>query len=598
MQGPWPFFLGSDRQMADDFFRPGFTASVWATGEPLGGLFYTVALGNNISELGVTAANDTRDLSTSASVWWMPTTGEFGPRGGLGDFEHHEELATRIGVSATRTREDCYAQISQPTPLNTQIRLSDGLLLFQTGALADGLTFSDRVTYAEMALDAGFKLRGFHLQGEYYLRWLGDFVADGPVPLDDIFDHGFFVQAMQMVVPRLLGLYATGSYIFDQFERHPWELGGGISVYPAGTRSWRLNPAPDLRRPLAGRIAVRLLRGRADRPHPVAGGGSAAVNGGRMNTRWQFGERALSAGAGLLVLAGVGWATAQSTAKGPATAAGAVINDVHLHLTDYVQEGPDIRTLLGVIGKQVGRAALFGVPLQQLWSQRVSGDNAPTYYLNADTPLYYYSFTDAQIAMAYRSLSTEQRARFDPMITGFNPADMYAVDHVRRVLRTFPGVFTGIGEFTIHKEFVSSKVAGAVASLPDPALDRVLEFAAESGLLVLLHNDIDVPFAKPGAKPVIPRQQMALLARHPKPRRLGARGRGSGDHPCAPRRHGRGLLTIELHHLHFDISWSEIAKYLVACDATIRLRPTFSTAIRTASCSAPTRSRPPDPERT
>ena len=62
--------------------------------------------------------------------------------------------------------------------------------------------------------------------------------------------------------------------------------------------------------------------------------------------------------------------------------------------------------------------------------------------------------------MEYRSLTPEQQARLDPMITGFNPADMYAVDHIKRVLTTFPGVFSGIGEFTIHKEFVSSKVAG------------------------------------------------------------------------------------------------------------------------------------------
>ena len=64
------------------------------------------------------------------------------------------------------------------------------------------------------------------------------------------------------------------------------------------------------------------------------------------------------------------------------------------------------------------------------------------------------------------------------MITGFNPADMYAVDHIRRVLETFPGVFTGIGEFTIHKEFVSSKVAGDTrqphrpGARPDPRLLR------------------------------------------------------------------------------------------------------------------------------
>ena len=90
----------------------------------------------------------------------------------------------------------------------------------------------------------------------------------------------------------------------------------------------------------------------------------------------------------------------------------------------------------------------------------MSGDIAPDYYLESDAPLYYYSFTDAVIAMEYRSLPPQDQARFDPMITGFNPADMYAADHVRRVLTMFPGVFEGIGEFTIHKEFVSSKIAG------------------------------------------------------------------------------------------------------------------------------------------
>jgi len=44
------------------------------------------------------------------------------------------------------------------------------------------------------------------------------------------------------------------------------------------------------------------------------------------------------------------------------------------------------------------------------------------------------------------------------MITGFNLTDMYAADHISRVLQTLPGVFTGIGEFAIHKEFVSAKI--------------------------------------------------------------------------------------------------------------------------------------------
>src|SRR5437773_1798040 len=134
-----------------------------------------------------------------------------------------------------------------------------------------------------------------------------------------------------------------------------------------------------------------------------------------------------------------------------------LFNDSHFHLTNYIQEGIDIHDFLKIMGNKAGRVALFGIPLQQQWSDRVD-DRAPTYYLNSDAPLYYYSFTDAWIAMAYRSLSKEEKARFDPMITGFNPTDMYAADHIRRVLRTFPGLFTGIGEFTIHKESAPSKI--------------------------------------------------------------------------------------------------------------------------------------------
>ncbi|MGC2615708.1 MAG: amidohydrolase family protein, partial [Terracidiphilus sp.] len=192
-------------------------------------------------------------------------------------------------------------------------------------------------------------------------------------------------------------------------------------------------------------------------------------------------------------------------------------NDSHFHLTNYIQQGTDIHDFLKIMGTKVGRVALFGIPLQQQWSYQNSGDFAPTYYLQTDAPLYYYSFTDAYIAMAYRSLSKEERARFDPMITGFDPADMYAVDHIRRVLETFPGVFTGIGEFSIHKEFVSAKVSGETASLTNPALDRILDFASEVGLVVLIHNDMDVPFAKEGSEPVYLGQMKALLARHPNP---------------------------------------------------------------------------------
>src|SRR4051812_17951617 len=183
-----------------------------------------------------------------------------------------------------------------------------------------------------------------------------------------------------------------------------------------------------------------------------------------------------------------------------------LFNDSHFHLTNYIQKGITIREYLAIMGDKIERSTLFGIPLQQTWAYENSGSYAPTYYLQTDAPLYYYSFTDAVIALAYLSLPPEDRKRFDPMITGFNPADMYAVDHIRRVLELFPGVFTGIGEFSIHKEFVSAKIAGNGASLSNPALDRILDFAAETGLLVLIHCDIDTPFDNEEIEPIYLKQ--------------------------------------------------------------------------------------------
>jgi hypothetical protein len=242
-------------------------------------------------------------------------------------------------------------------------------------------------------------------------------------------------------------------------------------------------------------------------------------------------------------------------------------NDSHFHLTNNIQEGPSIRELLRMMGNTVGRSTVFGVPLQQEWLYGVDGDRAPTYYLHSDAPLYYYSFTDAWIAMAYKSLPNEQQARLDPMITGFNPADMYAADHIRRVLQTFPGVFTGIGEFTIHKEFVSAKIPGAVASLQDPALDRILDFAAEAGLVVILHNDIDLPFAKEGSAPAYFNQVKALLKRHPNTTIIWAH-MGLGRTVRPPANHAAMIDELlrdpGLQNVFVDISWDEVAKYFVA----------------------------------
>jgi len=248
LQGSWPYWAGSDRQMAEEFHRGGFSSSAWISGEPIPRWYYTAAVTNNLSQLGVVAANDTRDMGYGASIWTMPTTGEFGPRGGFGDLEHHRQLATRFGASAAHSRENRYAQLDL-APNATQIRLSDGVFPFEANALAQDVTV-EFLDYDEMAVDAGLKYQGFSFQGEYYLRKLSNFDATwtgvGPapaslVPHSTITDHGFMVEAGHMVVPRKLLLYGAAGKVFDHFERNPWEIAGGASFYPYGSRVWRLN---------------------------------------------------------------------------------------------------------------------------------------------------------------------------------------------------------------------------------------------------------------------------------------------------------------------------------------------------------------------
>ena len=244
MQGPWPFFLSSDRLMAEEFFRPGFTAGAWITGEPLPKFRYWAMVGNNLSQLGITASQLSRDLSTGLSVWWMPTTGEFGPRGGYGDFELHEELATRFGVSFVHCREDRQSQVGLSSA-ETQVKISDGVLFYDTGALADDVTVL-QADFDQGAVDAGIKIKGLHLQVEYYVRNLSRFDLDGPseqissVPTS-IFDHGFYALASYEIIPKALQIYGATSWIYDDFQRKPWDIVAGLNWYPAGTRSLRVN---------------------------------------------------------------------------------------------------------------------------------------------------------------------------------------------------------------------------------------------------------------------------------------------------------------------------------------------------------------------
>lgn len=242
MQGSHPYWLGHDRLMADEFFRPYFAFGTWASGELTPGFWYNAMIGNTSSSLGITAVQLDRSFSTGASMWWMPTTHEFGPKGAYGDWEYHEKLATRFGLSTAQSREERFTDANTGATGNTTLKLADSLNVFDTGALAPGVTV-DQVDYRILSFDAGMKYRGIFLQAEIYHRWLDGFIADGPLPVSSILDRGFYVQGAFYPVPKKLEIYAGTSQIFGDKDAgfdDSSEYLAGANFYPVDTRNHRL----------------------------------------------------------------------------------------------------------------------------------------------------------------------------------------------------------------------------------------------------------------------------------------------------------------------------------------------------------------------
>lgn len=240
-EGQFPYWLGvDDRLTADEFFRGSYTTGVWAKGEITSGLNYMVMLGNNLSTLGISASQLDNTLDTwSGMLTWMPTTGEFGPLGAFGDFEGHTELATRIGLHLTQSTEDRQSQPGTDTIDNTQIRLTDGSIIFTPGLFGPGIVVN-KVQYQMASLDAGLKYQGYSLEAEYYWRELSNFVGVGVDAIADISDTGYQIQASAMLMPRLLQLYAGVSEIRGHYGDSA-ELRLGMNYFPKRMRGLRVN---------------------------------------------------------------------------------------------------------------------------------------------------------------------------------------------------------------------------------------------------------------------------------------------------------------------------------------------------------------------
>ena len=240
VEGNFPFWLSVDsRLIGDEFFRNSYTDGVRASGNLGKKLTYQSMIGDNNSVLGVSAAQLPNYFKTTANTLvWMPSTGEFGQ--GWGDFEDHQKVATRFGGHFSYSKEDAQEQPNTEAFENTQLRLSDGSLIFTPNLFGNGISIKNAV-YKMVSLDFGIKYHGYALEGEYYpLHQLSNFQGTNTSHLRRNSDYGYQIQASAFAIPKTLQGYLGGSEVIGKYGR-PWDFRAGVNYFPYRNRVIRWN---------------------------------------------------------------------------------------------------------------------------------------------------------------------------------------------------------------------------------------------------------------------------------------------------------------------------------------------------------------------
>ena len=193
-------------------------------------------VGNNPA-LGVNAAQIDNVFNTvSSALIWEPMD-DYGL--GFGDFEDHQKLATRFGGHYTTSTETAQEQPGRETFENTQIRLSDGSVIFTPNLFGPGITVNT-LRYQMVSFDGGFKYHGWAFESEGFWRWLDDFTGPRTSAIHERYDTGYQFQLSMMPIQRTLQLYSGGSHIFGQYG-NPYDARFGVNWFPYKNKVLRWN---------------------------------------------------------------------------------------------------------------------------------------------------------------------------------------------------------------------------------------------------------------------------------------------------------------------------------------------------------------------
>lgn len=239
-------------------------------------------------------------------------------------------------------------------------------------------------------------------------------------------------------------------------------------------------------------------------------------------------------------------------------------SDAHLHFVDFFQESDGMSKLLEAMDAgDIDHVMISGIPVAKKWHE--NEPKRPRYYAGDDAPVYWYSATDVVVAAALKELDDEQRSRFHPFLSGFNPNDKNADAHIRRMLDLDPGLWQGLGEVFTRHDDVTALTEGDTPRANNEALTRVYHLAAEFDLPVMLHSNIT---SKRERNPLYLTELEEALRNHPHTRFIWAHAGTSME----LHRHQEKLdfllptvkrLLTDYPNLYIDLSWTMLRPYLL-----------------------------------
>ncbi|MEX5553892.1 amidohydrolase family protein [Pseudomonas pergaminensis] len=239
-------------------------------------------------------------------------------------------------------------------------------------------------------------------------------------------------------------------------------------------------------------------------------------------------------------------------------------SDAHLHYVDFFQENAGMDKLLKAMAdNRIEHVMISGIPVAKKWHE--DEPKRPRYYAGDDADAYWYSATDVIVAAAVNKLPPEQRPRFHPFLSGFNPNDKNSAAHIQRMLDLNPGLWQGIGEVFTRHDDLTAITAGDTPRANNEAMTRIYHLAAEHDLPVMLHSNIT---SKRERNPLYLAEVEQPLRNHPHTRFIWAHAGTSKE----IHRHqvqmdfllptlSRLLETYP--NLYIDLSWSMLTPYLL-----------------------------------